>query len=293
MPEPWRVSLHGGHSGDYCGHATGSLRETLDAAVAAGYVTYGLAEHAPRHEARFLHAEEREMGWDVAKIVDDFERYAEVTRSLAEEYADRLTVLRGFETEVVPANGYVEVMRGYRDRFDFDYVVGSVHYVDEVLIDGEMALFEQALRDQGGLEPLAQWYYETVAEMVRALEPEVVGHFDLIEKYGHLHGPVDTPPIRDAARAALEAVRDVGGILDVNTAGYRKGLGHPYPAPWAVAWARDLGIPFCFGDDSHAPDQVGFGLDDARAYLQEYGVNTITALTRESDALVKQVIPLN
>src|SRR5438045_1413741 len=40
-PENWRVSLHGGHSGEFCDHAEGTLREILTAAVAAGYHTFG------------------------------------------------------------------------------------------------------------------------------------------------------------------------------------------------------------------------------------------------------------
>jgi len=45
--EPWRVSLHGGHSGEYCDHAEATLREMLEAAVQYGYQTFGVSEHAP------------------------------------------------------------------------------------------------------------------------------------------------------------------------------------------------------------------------------------------------------
>ncbi len=30
---PWKVSLHGGHSGQFCDHAKGSLREIVEAAI--------------------------------------------------------------------------------------------------------------------------------------------------------------------------------------------------------------------------------------------------------------------
>ncbi|HEX6202492.1 MAG TPA: histidinol phosphatase, partial [Thermoanaerobaculia bacterium] len=52
---PWRVSLHGGHSGEFCDHATGTLAEVLEAAVAAGYAIFGVSEHAPRSDPRFLY----------------------------------------------------------------------------------------------------------------------------------------------------------------------------------------------------------------------------------------------
>jgi len=284
---PWKVSLHGGHSGEFCDHATGTLREVLDAAIAAGFSTYGVSEHVPRMGERYLYENEIELGWTVEKIVGDFERYGEAVFQLAVEYADRLTVLRGFEIEVVPHNSYVELMTSYRKRFKFDYMVGSVHYIDDISIDGLPKDFERVLETHGGLEPLTIRYYESVAEMVRALKPEVVGHLDLIRKNGHLYGAVDTPAIRDAAQATLEAVRDHGGILDLNTAGWRKGLDSPYPAPWLVQRAHEMGVPFCFGDDSHGPDTVGAGIDDARRYLLENGVETVTVLARSGDKIAR------
>jgi histidinol-phosphatase (PHP family) len=294
--EQWRVSLHGGHSGEFCDHAEGTLREMLQAAVAAGYSTFGVSEHVPRSAERFLYAEERDRGWDMAKITADFECYAMVLTPLAEEFADRLTVLRGFEAEVIPTDSYAEQVRGYRERNlpdgrpVFDYCVGSVHYVREHQIDGPPQNWALAAEALGGPEMLAVRYYETVAEMTETLRPEVVGHLDLIKRNATLAGfgeaPLDTPQIRRAAFTALEAVKAHDGILDLNTAGWRKGLGEPYPAPWLVEQAHAMGIPFCFGDDSHSTKQVGAGLEEARLYLLRYSVPNITILTREPGSAV-------
>ena len=290
--EPWRVSLHGGHSGEFCEHAAGRLREVLEAAIAAGYHTFGVSEHAPRSECRFLYDSEKEKGFTVGRLQRDFEAYAEAVHELSEQFAGRLVVLRGFEAEVVPAQGYQQEMLGYNQRFGFDYMVGSVHYVDEISIDSERAEFERALEACGGLEALAVRYYETVAEMVGALKPDVAGHLDLIRKNAGPDFSLDTPKIRHAADHALEAVREHASILDLNTAGYRKGLGSPYPAPWLVKRANEMGIPFCFGDDSHGPSQVGAGMDEARQYLLENGVAAVTVMTRHEGELVKQTVSL-
>src|SRR5579883_2184570 len=141
MKEPpcWRTSLHGGHSGEFCDHAEGTLREMLEAAVAAGYHTFGVSEHAPRPEP-FLYSEEIARGWTAEKVASDFARYTQAIQSLASEFADRLVVLRGFEAEVVPAEDYARKMRGFREQrlsdgsAAFDYFVGSVHYVESIQI---------------------------------------------------------------------------------------------------------------------------------------------------------------
>jgi histidinol-phosphatase (PHP family) len=291
--EPWRVSLHGGHSRDFSDHGRSPLREILETAASRGFHTYGVAEHAPRFEARYLYAEEIALGWDVAKIQRDFETYARTIRALAAEFADRMTVLCGFEAEVVPSDRYADLMLDLRRRFRFDYMVGSVHWIDDAIFDYGKEAYDRVVALQGGLERFAIRYYEVVAEMVRAIRPDVVGHIDVIRKHAQPQEAVATAPIRRAAARALEALREHDCILDVNTAALRRGLGAPYPAPWLLrAAVRDFGLGVCLGDDSHCAADVGAGIEEAREYLLRNGVHTLTTLARGSAGFVRKVVPL-
>ncbi len=297
MPSPkdheaWRVSLHGGHSSDFCDHATSPLHDMLEAAVAFGYRTFGLAEHAPRYTPHYLYAEEVAMGWDVAKIQRDFERYAQAASDLTEAFAGRLEILRGFEAEVVPSDTYVEKMLGLRRQFAFDFMVGSVHWIDDEIFDYGQEAFNRVVANNGGLERFALRYYDTVATMVRALKPDVVGHLDILRKYVRPE-EVATPPICRAAERALQAISDVGSILDVNTSGFRRGLERPFPDGWLLELAfKDYGIGVCFGDDSHSVEQVGAGVPEARDYLLRRGIGQITVLTRDAGAVVRKAVAL-
>ena len=312
MKDEWKVSLHGGHSGEYCDHAEGTLREMLDAAVAFGYHTFGVSEHAPRLGEQYLYDKELELGWTVGKIAEDFDRYIHALPALVEEYADRLTVLRGFEAEIVPPDSYAKIMRDYREMKlpdgspAFDYMVGSVHFINGYSIDGPRELFDKAVESCGGLVEFVVEYYRQVALMVETLEPEVVGHFDLFKLNVWKHENVETAfdlcdlfhysEIASAAHCALDTIRAHNCILDLNTAGWRKGLPHPYPWSHETFVANKMGIPFCFGDDSHRVEQVGYGIERAREYLLKYGINTITVLTKEEPIanapIVRRVIPL-
>ncbi len=290
---PWKVSLHGGHSGAFCDHAEGTLRQILEAAVSQKMSVFGITEHAPRLAERFLYAREIELGWDVPKLERDFRAYRSALDPLVREFSPLLQVLKGFEAEVVPSSTYADVMRRYRSDMGFDYMVGSVHFVGEIIIDSEPEDFERALNRAGGLEALATRYYQEVARMVEALRPEVVGHLDLVRKNGRHYGPLDTPPIRRSAREALEVIRRHGSILDLNTAGYRKNLGCPYPEPWLLRQAHEMGIGVCFGDDSHGPDQVGAGIEEARLYLLDHGISEIRTLAKEGGRVVRRSISLH
>jgi len=291
-PAPWRVSLHGGHSSAYCDHAADPLEAVLEAAAAAGYHTFGITEHAPRLDPALIYPEERALGWDVDTLQRLFEDYARESSELVQRFADRLVVLRGFEAEVVPPDRYGAVMLGYRERHGFDYMVGSVHYVRGHLIDYDTPTWERVAGLCGGPEALAVEYYGVVAQMVETLRPEVVGHLDLVRKYSGTDEAVSTPAIRDAALGALDVIARHGAILDINTAGYRKGIGRPYVAPWLLEAAKARGIGCCFGDDSHGVADVGAGIDAARAWLLDNGIAEVTVLTREDGAVVRRVVPL-
>lgn len=292
MAEPWKISLHGGHSGEFCEHAQTTLREMLEAAVAAGYSVFGVSEHAPRSQERFIYPSERKKDFDVERLRTNFEAYAESVFKLADEFESRLTVLRGFEAEVVPTATYRDEMVALRKLYGFDYMVGSVHYVAEISIDGSPEEYEQAAQAAGGYEAVARRYYDDVAGMIEALRPEVVGHLDLVKLYAPDRAVLEAPSVRQAAERALAAAKEYGAILDLNTAGYRKGLGEPYPAPWLVRHATEMGVGFCFGDDSHSPAQVGSGLDLAREYLRANNVREITALDREGGEIVRRRVPI-
>lgn len=297
MPEnsslhPWLVSLHGGHSGEFCDHAQDRLEQLVQGAVALGMATYGLTEHAPRVEPRHVYDEEKALGWDTDHLLDLFARYAAEAKRLQAAYADQIELLAGFETEVIPEGRYVAVMRGLKDQHQLDYMVGSVHWVDGIIIDYTRDRFDQAVEAQGGLERLALRYYDIAAEMIATLRPEVVGHLDLVRRHGGNDPALETPAVRERARAVLALMKEHDAILDINTAGYRKGLGTPYPAPWLLEAARDTGVACCFGDDAHRVMEVGAGILEAREYLLDHGINEVTVLTREAGGLGRRVAGL-
>lgn len=292
MPVAWRVSLHGGHSGEFCEHASGTLRDILEAAVTAGFSAYGVSEHAPRTQPRFLYESERAKGYSVNRLHREFEAFSEASRSLQEEFRGRLSVLRGFEAEVVPLTDYADAMRALRSRHGFDYMVGSVHHVAEISIDESAERYRAAIRASGGLEPFMESYYGLVQGMIEELRPEVVGHLDLPRLHAPAGADLATPRIRRAAAEAIQAARNRNCILDLNTAAWRKGLPDPYPAPWLVRLAADADVPFCFGDDSHCAAQVGFGIERARQYLLENGVDSVTCLTPCDQGVTRRAIPL-
>ncbi len=286
MEANWKISLHGGHSGEFCEHAEGLLSEILESAVQVGYRVFGVAEHMPRVEEPHLYPDEIRKGWSVARLEENFVQYSEAVRHWARAFEGRLTVLCGFEIEVVPEDRYADLIATYRRQYAFDYVVGSVHFINGVAMDStSLHAFRQMVQERGGLEQVTIDYYRKVAEMVQVVRPEVVAHLDLIRLAAHRLGDessVCTPRVRKEVERTLEVIHEVGSLVEINTSGLRKGLPTPYPDRWIVQMGAQMGIRFCIGDDSHKPSQVGFGLEQARDYLLACGVERVHFLYPET-----------
>ena len=285
--------MHGGHASESSAHGRSTLRELLDRAVGLGLTAYGISQHAPVSDARFLYNDERSAGLDLDGRMAQFEAYAAASAEAVGDYAGRLEVLRGLEAEVVPASSYVLDTQRLRARFQLDYVVGSVHWVDDRPIDVSADLFAEAVAHAGGLPVLLVRYYRALAEMVEALRPEVVGHFDLPRLFSQGHAAHEDGAVRAGRRDALAVVGERGALLEVNTAGIRKGLGSPYPAPEVLSDGRALGVAFTLSDDSHHVDDVGAGLDEARGHLLAAGVRTVGRLRRSEHGSIERLeVPL-
>lgn len=286
------MSLHGGHSGDFCEHGADSLREMLDAAVSFGYSTFGVAMHSPASSSKFLYEEEVSAGLGVVELGERFREYSRLSRGLVAEYADRIEVLRGAEIEVVPSGSYAIDVGLLREVYQLDYIVGSVHWVDEIAIDVDRCEFDRAVTKSGGLESFLVRYFELVGAMISSVKPEVVGHIDLPRLYCDGASEWGFDRVLSAISYALVAARDAGCILDLNVRAFAKGLSSPFPSAGIVRAASDLGVPFCFGDDSHSVADVGVGVEAGRSFLLANGVDSITTLGREGGGVVKRVVSL-
>ncbi|MEZ2223776.1 histidinol-phosphatase [Rhizobium sp. RCC_161_2] len=270
-------SYHGGHSGEFCAHATSTLEEVVDSAMERGFTHYGLSEHCPRYRAQDLYPGEEKLG--IAGLAAAFEAYVARALDLRDACAGEIELFVGFETETLPPEGWLQAMMALRDAYPFDYIVGSVHDICGRWVDFSPADTAALTADLGGPEALQIAYFDAVTNMVESLRPDIVAHLDLVRKYEPA-GFSFSPRALRAIETTLEAIGSSGGVLDVNCAAFRNGYGPVYPLPQILERARAMGIRVTFGDDSHGAQTVGVGLDQSLAAIAAAGYETVAYLTR-------------
>jgi histidinol-phosphatase (PHP family) len=266
-----RVSIHGGHSGEFCGHAEDTLAEIVAAYVAGNYTWVGITEHMPPVSDAYRYAEETAAGLDAAQLTERFNRYVNTIRDLQRIHADDLTLFAAMEIETYP--GSIELAKTLIAKYDLDYVVGSIHHVDGIPIDCSQAEYAHAAAVAGGVSALYRRYFDEQYEMLTTLTPAAVGHFDVIRVFDDDYPKrIQKPEIWKRVVRNLEYIRDRDLIVDINLRALFKGAVEPYPCRPILDRIAEMGIKVAPGDDSHGVASVGACWEQGMEILKAAGV---------------------
>lgn len=267
------VSVHGGHSSEFCHHASDPLKEIIEAYIEKGFAWVGITEHMPPLSDRFLYPDEKAAGLDAQKIYRQFVRYFAKCRELQQKYRSQIEIYVGFETETY--SGSTAFIRKLIQRFHPDYIVGSVHHVNDCGFDHAQEQYQALAHTLGGMDALYCRYFDLQYEMLTALKPAVIGHFDLIRIFDPAYRTrLQKPAIQERIYRNLKCIKTFDGILDFNTRALYKGADEPYVSRSILERAIELDIAVTPGDDSHSLDTVGFRVKKATGILQALRADT-------------------
>ena len=222
---------HHSHSGEFCpGHAQDSLEDVIKTAISKKFNVFALTEHMPRHD-QDRYPEETEAGATLELQFRNEGNYFEKALGLRDKYRNQINMPIGFETDWCGPHSLALIQRSLR-TYPFDFFIGSIHHSRSVPIDYDQAGYDLAKGAAGGTdERLFEEYFDEQLEMLNALHPPVVGHFDLIRLKSKDFN-VDWQSMQGVWSRILrnlDFVASYGGILEINTAALRKGMNEPYP----------------------------------------------------------------
>lgn len=270
MAETKKVSVHGGHSGEFCNHATDTLEEMILAYIEKGFSWVGITEHAPGLSEELLYPDQREAGFTPEFLLERFGRYMRECRRLQTKYKDRLKIYAAMEIETY--TGYEEFVPYLVETFSPDYLVGSVHFVNDLNFDYSQEMYNQVARSVGGIEQMYLDYFDLQYDMLKRFKPAVVGHFDLVRIFDrNYRDRLELPEIAEKVKRNLQLIRDLELIMDFNLRALYKGAEEPYIAEPILKAARDYGISVVPGDDSHSISTVGNFIEEGITILRQTG----------------------
>ena len=235
-----------------------------------GIAELGVSEHVYRFE-QALDVWQHPFWREQAR--DDLDEYCEFVR-------ERTDLRLGIEADFVP--GTEDRMANLLDARDFDYVVGSVHFLRDESIDmDDYSVWDRA----SGPEEVWRRYFETLGEAARSGLFDVLAHPDLVKIWSPAHpargevgGSNHPRPEGDPRRyyeLALDGIAESGIAVEVSTAGLRKPARELYPAPAFLQMCLEAGAQVALSSDAHRSQEVGADYGQALELLAELGVEEL------------------
>jgi histidinol-phosphatase (PHP family) len=235
----------------------------LEAAESAGVAELGVSEHIHRFADSLTIW--RHPFW-VENATDDLASYCEFVRS---------TPLRlGIEMDFVP--GAEDRIANLLHEHEFDYVVGSVHFVGDAAVDHPDY---DAWLAEGDADRVWARYFELLGEAARSGLFDILGHPDLVKVWGDGRPQPSRDP-RFHYEPAVEAIAESGIAVEISTAGLRKPVGEIYPTRALAEMCVDAGAAFSLSSDAHRPEQVGYAYDRAVEFMGELGITHVAVFER-------------
>lgn len=248
------------HTHHRCGHAGGDLNDYVEVARAKGLLEIGLSDHSPIYHL----GDDPHPRPGTAMSRFEFASYVREMHEVRDRFAGRIPVRLGVESDYVL--GWDDHYRTLWRRYPLDYVIGSVHWL------GEWSIFSPELPRGRTPGDIYEEYLLTTQAAARSGAYDILGHLDCLKTRGHVPDLSITPRLEETVRV----IADSGVAVELNTSGWRKGLGEPYPREELLALCCHHGVPVTLGSDAHRPDQVAAAFPEAVELLERVGYTSIT-----------------
>lgn len=243
-----------------CGHAVGEMEEYVQAARRKGLLEMGFSDHIPMY---FLPPDERDLS--IAMRQEELPEYVRRVREAQQKFYP-YPVKFGIEADYAP--GMEEELAAILKLYEFDYVLGSIHFLAGWGFDNPLNIAEY---DKWDIYELYSLYFSTLGRAAASGLFDTIAHPDLIKKFGFR----PDRDIRELYENTVKIIADAGVCIEINTAGLRVPAGEIYPHVDFLGLCFRNKVPVSLGSDAHSPEQVGANFGEAVQLLKSVGYTEV------------------
>ena len=240
-----------------------SPQKMADEAVKKGFYALGFSGHA------YTKVDE-----ECSMSIEGTKSYIEDILKLKEKYCDKMRIFCAIEQD------YYSI----EPKYDFDYMISSVHYIvkgaNVYCVDESRQALLRAIDEgyNGDAYALAEDYYSLVSKVLKKTGGDVIGHFNLVEKFNQDHKIFDPENERyvSAWRSAVDELLKFKKPFEINVGAISRGYAKsPYPNAQMLKYIRQKGGSVMYSGDTHDAKFLGFGMDIAENAAKEAGFGSL------------------
>ena len=264
------------HSHCFLCDGRASMEEFVKFAIAKNVKKYGFSSHAP---LPFL------TSWTMK--ADDFSEYKNDFERLKIKYQDEIELYFGLEVDYI--HNYSSLNNDFFRDKTFDYLIGSIHYVDKIPngqfwnIDGsDLKEFDNGLQKifDGDIKAAVKRFYDISKAMIEQGGFDIVGHIDKIAMNAQTY-PEFNPSEKWHVQLVEETLclaKEKGMIVEINTKSFAD-KGFTFPHQRYFDFINDQKIPIVVNSDCHFPSNVIDSFPQIFDLLKKSGFKFVQQLT--------------
>ncbi|MGD6944095.1 histidinol-phosphatase [Cytobacillus gottheilii] len=243
------------------------LTKFTDKAKELGIESFGISEHAYHF---YQTADILQNPWVNERRYYDMKDYEALFQHAWKRDID---VKMSIEMDYTP--GKHKEMEQFIKSYDFDYVIGSIHWVGDFGID--LAEYRKEW-DRRDVAQVYKAYFDRVVTLAESNLFDIVGHLDLVKIFKYV--PDDEEFLFQQYERATDALAKSKTCVEISTAGLRKPVGEIYPDPRLLQKCFEKNIPIVLSSDAHFPEHVGANFDQALKLAKEIGYTSIMTFSK-------------
>ena len=237
--------------------------QILESAIFRGFDEIGFSDHVSI----------KPVGW--ALPVNRIDEMVNSVRALQATDTKGVSVKLGVEMDYFP--GMEKSIQKVLQSIPIDYVIGSVHFIDDWNFDTDIRLY-----DTLDIDRFYRQYFKTVQQSAKSKLFDIIGHCDLAKKFAY-YPSFNLDEIYDqTARIFKEA--DV--VVEINTSGKIKPCEEFYPSALFLERLAHYKVPVTISSDAHVEQNVGQFFDVAISSLKALGYKDIARFTQRKREMV-------
>jgi histidinol-phosphatase (PHP family) len=238
-----------------CKHAQGTPEEYLRSAAEKGIKYLGISDHCPVP-----------LGYDVNCRMDikQFETYLRIVEKLKNNKYG-IVILLGLEVDWVADR--IEEITKFIGKYDFDYILGSIHYVEDFPFDHPDYI--KCWDTQEKINHIWVKYAELLKDFINNIKIDIIGHIDLPKKFKMF--PENKVEFIHKISEVISIAANKNIAIEINTAGKRKPVKEFYPSLEILQFIKKHDGIITFGSDSHAPNEIASEFEEAEQTARKAG----------------------
>lgn len=206
----------------------------------------------------------------------DFDGYFQSVSELRQKYRKSLWIGAGLEFGIQPHLG--RRLEDLAAQYPFDFILVSQHILNQK--DPYYPGYFAGRSERDCYAEFLEAEYTTLKRFSPA-SFDALGHLDYIVRYGpNRNLCYSYEEYADCIDPILRFLIENGKCLELNTGGFKYGLGEPNPCAGVLRRYRELGGGLItIGSDAHLPQHLCFDFDRAAALLLKLGFRYYTVFS--------------